>query len=364
MEIVHKNRKIRGTHQPVTRCSRIKKTEKKKRTSRKHPNDFLRQQFPPVAAHHIPKNSVIKLIESGFINSINNLSKLYGFKPKLRVSENYPFSITQLYNLALEEMQKRSVNVELVILQERNEYPVIATIKEINIGLTLYYVPLDALWQLHLKGKKETFNLLLSIYSYLYHIARMPLLNDDSYLHGTYDMMRQQYEDHDGEFEPEQIRETMQSFTKLRRVAPILNNEIANTGNLYDFTFRFDQFEPEDNFEKSLFSLAEKLLRLWRDFPNESFTSNNAAEFLYPDEEEIAYSDQFFSFCWAFDGWMMDQLLEWVNCDLQEKSVFELPFSIQKFDIEHTEILHEFSYQKQLLELLNELTNTLNQLYE
>ncbi|MBI3707387.1 MAG: hypothetical protein HY246_06880, partial [Proteobacteria bacterium] len=50
--------------------------------------------------------------------------------------------------------------------------------------------------------------------------------------------------------------------------------------------------------------------KLWRDFPNESFTTNNAAEFLYPDEEEIAYSDQFFSFCWAFDGWMMDQLLE------------------------------------------------------
>ena len=364
MEIVQKTRKIRGANQPASGCGSHKKRKKKKCTSRQYTNDFLRQSFPSVAALYIPKKSVINLIESGFINSINNLSKLYGFKPNLQVSENYPFSIAELYNHAIQEMEKRSANIELVILQEKNEYPVIATVKEIDIGLTLYYVPLDALWQLHLKGKKDTFKLLLSIYSYLYHIAKMPLLNDDSYLQGTYDMMRQQYEDHDGEFEPEEIWETMQSFTILRRVAPILNNEIANTGNLYDFSFRIDQFEPEDHFEKSLFSLAKKYLHLWRNFPNESFTSNNAAEFLYPDEDERAYSDQFFSFCWAFDGWMMDQLLEWVNCDLQEKSVFDLPFSIQKFDVEHTEIMHGFSYQKQLLELLNELSNILDELYE
>ena len=364
METVQKTRKIRRANQPASRCGRVTKRKKKKRSNRKHPNDFLRQSFPPVAALTIPKDSVINLIESGFINSISNLSKLYGFKPNLQVSENYPFSITELYNHALQEMEKRSANVELVILQEGNEYPVIATVKEIDFGLTLYYVPLDALWQLHLKRKKEAFKLLLSVYSYLYHIAGMPILNDNSYLQGTYDMMKQSYEDNKGELDDNEFGETMQAFVAIGRISPILNNEIANKGNLYDFPFRIESFVPADFFDFKMLEIAKKFHALWRQFPNKSFTSNNAAEFLYPDEEERAYSDQFFSFCWAFDGWMMDQLLEWVNCDLQEKSVFDLPFSIQKFDIEHTEILHEFSYQKQLLELLNELSDTLNELYE
>jgi hypothetical protein len=364
METLSTARRICRTDKSLSGCNNRKKGKKKKRTNRKHPDDFLRQTFPPVVAVPIPAASFIKEIEYGFINSVKNLAKLYGFKPNLLVTSKYPLCISELYNNALLEMRERSNNTRLLIVQEKAGYPLIATVKEINIDQSLFYIPLDALWHLHSQRKKEGFKLLLSVYSYLYHIAGMPLLNDHSYIRETYDMMKQSYEDNQAEFEPEEIQETMQSFTALRRIVPILNKEIANTENLNDFHFRIEKFVPAGFFDFKLLSIAKLFHSLWQQFPNESFTSNKSSHFLYPDEQEIIYSEQFFSFCWTLDGWMIDQLLEWVNCDLQEKSVFELPFSIQKFDIEHAEILHKFSYHTQLLNLLSELSDTLNELYE
>lgn len=364
MDTVQKARKIRAQHELPAGRSKYKKDSPKMRTSGEHAHDFLKQSFRHVTALAIPSPIVIKKAKECFINSVQNLSALYGFKPELVSDKKYPFCIAELFTNARAEMLKRSANVELVIVQENGEYPVIATAKEIDIGLTLYYVPLDALCFLHQHRKQEDFNLLLSIYSYLHLIAGMPLLNTHSYIKGEYDMMEQSYADNEGDLDEEEYREIMQVFTASKRFSSILNKHIANTTNLYDFLYRIEHFKPADDFDVSLHLLAKQFHALWRQFPKAKFASNNAGEFLHPDEEDDrAYTEQFFSFCWASDGWMMDQLLEWVNCELQEKSVFDVPFSIQKFDVEHSEIIHEFSYQKQLLELLSELADILNDLY-
>ncbi|MES2373397.1 MAG: hypothetical protein V4557_12505 [Bacteroidota bacterium] len=364
MDSIQEARKIRPQHKLSAGRISCKKDKAKMRTIGEHAHDFLKQSFRPVTALMNPSRVVIKKAKESFINSIQNLASLYGFKPNLVSIKKYPFCIAELFANTQAEMIKRSANVELLIVQEDDGYPVIATVKEIDIGLTLYYVPLDALRFLHQREKGDTFNLLLSVYSYLHHIAGMPLLNTSSYIQGEYDMMEQSYSDNEDEFEEQEYRGIMEVFTAAKRYSSILNKHIANTTNLLDFINRIEQFKPADDFDANLLSLSKKIHALWRQFPDEKFASNNAGEFLHPDEEDDrAYIDQFFSFCWASDGWMMDQLLEWVNCELQEKTIFDVPFSIQKFETPHTEIIHEFSFQKQLLELLNELADILNDLY-
>lgn len=364
METIQITRKVLRKNKHTSGRGRSKKSKIQERANRQHTNDFLRQSFKPVIATPRLDNSVCSEVEKRFADSIKNLGALYGFTPNLSVSKKYPYSITELFENACAEMNKRSGNVEVVIAQEGTEFPAIATVKELSIGLTLYYMPLDALWILHKQKKKAAFNLLLSIYAYLHHISGMPLLNKNNYIESTYEMMRQSYEDSEGECEPEVIQEVVYDFRLMERASPILNKEIGNTGNLYDFRARIKGFKVKGNFEKSLLAVAKRFNALWKEFPDTAFAQNNAAQFLYPDEEDTIYKEQYFSFCWGFDGWMMDQLLEWVNCDLQEKSVFELPFSIQVFDREHARITHEFNYQNRLLALLDDLSDTLKTLYE
>lgn len=363
MDIIQKTGKIRRRNQLPAGRIRYKKNKTQERSDCQYPDDFLSQQFRPVLNILNPSKKIINKHVASFYKSIENLSALYKFKPLLKTNKRYPFCIAEVFENAQKELLKQSQDLELVIIEDDNQNPVIATVKEIDIGMKLYYVPLNALMKLHQLRKNETFALLLSIYAYLHHHAGMPLLDQSNYVMNTYDNMKQSFEDSRDEFDKQEYQNTIRSFTIIDRVAPILNRQIANTGNLYDFLSRMEKFIPADSFDQSLHSLAHKFRELWHAFPDGSFTSNNAGEFLHSEEEDRAYLDQFFSFCWSFDDWMMDQLLEWVNCDLQERTVFDVPFSIQLFDTEQTKNIHDFTYPKQLLELLNELSEILNELY-
>lgn len=323
---------------------------------------FIKQSFGPVTSVNIPARSTIKKIERSFFNSLVNLANLYQFEPLIITGKKYPFNIREAFNDAQKKLSQIASDTNLIILHEMGELPILATLKEFDTGLTLYYIPLDALWKLHKNRNKAAFLLLLSIYAYLYQYAGMSLCTEYHYVYDTYEMMKQSYTDNEDGQELDDFREAMQAFSLIERASPIFNREIRNTQNLYEFEYRLNSFEPRCDFETNLHGIATRFLALSKQYTAKKFAETNCSEFLYPGEEDRGFLDQYFAFCWNTDGWLMHQLIEWANCDLQEKTHFDLPYTVQKFDSRQYEPSHDFSFHDTLINLLNDLSDILNEL--
>jgi hypothetical protein len=363
METIQQPRKIRSTNGLSARRSRSKKTKVEKPAAGLNTNAFLKQSFGSRTAMSLPSKQQMSRLENNFLWSVNNLGKLYGFLAPEMSLLPYPFSIKEYYQYALQQVAKSQSNVELVIVEDEQMYPVIATVREMDLSLTLYYIPIEPLLLLHRQNNRESCKLLLSIYAYLYQVAGMTLIND-GYIGNTYEMMQQNYSDNEHDLEEEEYNEIIRGFKILNKVGPIITAQICNTANLYDFSWRIESCKPVGKFEELLLKVATGFYKLWKEYPDQSFLSLSSGRFMQRNEDDLIFPDQYFSFCWSYNDWMMDQLLEWANCDLQEKSVYDLPLSVQRFDIAHQEVDHDLPLQKQLLGLLDELIDTLSELYE
>ena len=360
MEPIQAARKILRKNGPAARRCQSQKNKTPRSPRSNGTYDFLKQRFEPVPEVEIPSPGLRKRIENSFYNSLNNLSSLYGFTPLPSTNNKFPFNITQSFAAAKKEVAKKEGSLNLIILQENQQYPVLATVKEMNTGLTLYYVPLDALWQLHCNRNKPAFFLLISIYAYLHQTVGMALCKEGNYVGDTYHMMKESYENEEGDMDAQDYKESLQAFAVIDRVSPILNREIANKIHLRLFESRIQAFRTISLFDENLLEIATRFFELYSFHPDKSFAKNYCSEFLYEEEEERAIVEQYFSFCWSLDGGLIDQLNEWVNCDLQEKSVFDLPISIQRFDTPLTATTHDFEFETQLLNLVCQLADLLN----
>jgi hypothetical protein len=142
-----------------------------------------------------------------------------------------------------------------------------------STGTTLYYIPIEPIYQMLREPKhKQNAHLLLSVCSYLYHIADVPYYRQQgSYLYWLYEMHREWTEqDEDREDNERYVRE----FDKAELIGDCMEQKIFNPMNLTFFEKRLNTFESRDVFDRECLDVAQKAFALYSDYPNESIFRN------------------------------------------------------------------------------------------
>lgn len=342
------------------RRRRNQKNQKKTCATFPTTDAFLKQSFGSINAFGTRDSLEAFQVTKQIKRSLEYLHRLHRLPPVQLPSLAFPKNLYQAFgeSEALLYQQQPALHVELM-QDDKGKY-MVATIQELDTKMTLFYLPLKALWILHRQKNTEAFQILLGIYSYLYHQAGMATFQSGNYIWDTCECIEEYLINDETDIEKEELFEIKQEFTRFRRIAPILNKAITDPtpfGRLPTLINEYQAFTP---FASTLKNIAVALVNLHKACPNELFIQNLSSRWLYEQDEEPTYVEQYFSFCWSDKGWLMEQLESHVNVDLQEKSFLDVPCSVQLFDRPQKEVKHTMFYQEKILDLLNQLSALLN----
>ena len=131
--------------------------------------------------------------EKDFYQSLSQLAEHYGLNPISTKHLGYPYNIA----LALDDIQKQLKNKvrdweEIRLIEEKGK-TYFTSEERYNTGAILYYIPIVPLYRLSKNSKrKQSVQLLQSVCSYLYHLAKVPYYRkQDSYLFWMYEMVEE-----------------------------------------------------------------------------------------------------------------------------------------------------------------------------
>jgi hypothetical protein len=297
-------------------------------------NGFLKTSFLPKL--HESKTlqacqDTVKMQED-FYSSLCSLAKHYNIVPMPTGQFEYP------YNMALalwdmEEKLKQSFlhSPELRLLQDRNKTYFISE-EKYNTGTTLYYIPIVPLYQmLHDPKQRKNAQLLISVCSYLYHIAEIPYYRQqDSYLYWMYEMHKDWVEQDD---EIEEIQKDVLEFDKAELIGDRIEQKIFNRINLEVFEKRLNFFKCRDAFDYECRETAFKAFALYKEYPQENIFRNAPTNKENEnDDNETIGMEKYISFISDTKGWLYESIAESINNEFNEYGAMDEPAIIKCFD--------------------------------
>ncbi|MDN3588228.1 hypothetical protein QWY86_16205 [Pedobacter aquatilis] len=327
---------------------------------------FLRKAHPPKTGRPHAELKRYRKVENGFSASLSNLCTLYGLaQPKLEGL--FPMNIQKAFSSLSAELEEKDRDLKLRIMQDENGRVSLATLKTFNTKTTLYYLPLDKLWELMKKrDRKPESALLLSMLSYLYQVAGVPHYCENyAYLGEIYEMVAdwEAGQSEEGDQEDENYRKALeQHYSLLYSAGGILLSLMADGKNLHRFSGRVRRFRPRDETGEFLHACARGLLKLYLKFPRRSIMDRMAEPVREDTDDRVVRADQYISFYWSGNDCIIENVMEYVNCELNELCEMEEPQSIQYFDTPQSRENHNFSFEETFFCLLNDLTDILNDL--
>lgn len=297
---------------------------------------FLKTTFLPKLRENKTVQACVKTlkIQKDFYISLTELAEHYHLVPMQTKHFKYPYNMT----LAVWDMQeklKRSVlNWEEIRLLQDSKRTFIVSEEKCNTGTTLYYIPIEPLYQMMRdpKGKKNA-QLLLSVCSYLYHIADIPYFRqENSYLYWMYEMHKEWAEQDD---ESEETENYLREFDKAELLGDYIEQKIFNPMNLQVFQQRLNSFKCLDTFDRECREVACKAFALYTDYPNESIFRNAP---ISEQEQNDEYETQtiamqkYISFIADTKGELYQSIEQSINNEFNEYGAMDEPTIIKCFD--------------------------------
>jgi hypothetical protein len=356
---------VRHRPEQVAGRSRSKKRQTSTTTCDHAGYGFLRQSFQPLIEKDWKFSRKKNAVENGFFQSLSNLCDFYNLDITDYSGHLYPFNINMAYSEAVRQMDEKRKELHLFIIEEDNGTITLATIKVLDTGPSLYYIPVRPLAKLLEDTKtKKTGQMLLSVFAWLYQVVQVSYYwENSSYLSGTYSMIEQWVLESEGEYEEEEYREYQTDFRLSDYFGKKLIRSIRHPRHLVLFEKRVTSFKPIDTWESELANICGKALQLYKEYPNASIFRNICESIFDRDEEEnIVSPEQYLSFCWSFTGTLAEQVFHTVNADLQECGHIDEPQTIQSFATPQTEELHHLDFEDRLLTILDELVFVIKQI--
>ena len=335
-------------------------------------NGFLKCTFLP----KLKENNVQKLVlneqnliqiqskiaktESDFYQSFSQMAVHYRLNTMTTRHLGYPYNIA----LALDDIQKQLKNKvrdweEIRLIEEKGKTYFVSE-ERYNTGAILYYIPIVPLYQLSKNPKrKQAVQLLQSVYSYLYHIAKVPYYRkQDSYLFWMYEMASEWITSDD---ENDETPIYFSEIKQAEQIGDFMEQKIYNQNNLTRFKDHLKSFKAKDSFDNDCFMLARKIFSLYQQYPNATIYQNlqSNTETEEYESDTIVSMDKYISFCAEAKGLMFQTLFEAVNSDLQEYATMQEPRVIKKFDGSNITNNH-LDFENRLFPLIEELIYILN----
>jgi len=299
-------------------------------------------------------------LESDFYQSFSQMAVHYRLNTMTTRHLGYPYNIA----LALDDIQKQLKNKvrdweEIRLIEEKGKTYFVSE-ERYNTGAILYYIPIVPLYQLSKNPKrKQAVQLLQSVYSYLYHIAKVPYYRkQDSYLFWMYEMASEWITSDD---ENDETPIYFSEIKQAEQIGDFMEQKIYNQNNLTRFKDHLKSFKAKDSFDNDCFMLARKIFSLYQQYPSATIYQNlqsiiDTEEY---ESDTIVSMDKYVSFCSEAKGLLFQTLFEAVNSDLQEYATMQEPRVIKKFDGRNI-TNNNLDFENRLFPLIEELIYILN----
>ena len=325
-------------------------------------NGFLRTSFLPKLKETKTVQACKKTVKTqrDFYKSLSQLAEHYKIEPIQTNQFEYP------YNMALavwdmeEKLKQRVLNWEEIRLIQDSKKTYFISEEKHNTGTTLYYIPIEPLYQmLHDPKRKKNAQLLISVCSYLYHIADIPYFRqEESYLYWMYEMHKDWVEQDD---ETEEIEVYKQEFGKAELIGDSIEKKLFNRVNLQVFEQRLNTFKSRDTFDHDCWQMACNAFALYTEYPSASVFRNapiNEDPEREEEENEIIGMEKYISFIAHTKGWLYESIADSINNEFNEYGVMQEPTIRKRFDgkdVNNTNL----DFENRLFALLNDICNLL-----
>ncbi|MBT2621940.1 hypothetical protein [Chryseobacterium sp. ISL-6] len=345
------------------RCAGNQERQKEIVTDGHASNGFLKTSFLPRLKETETVQPCMKTAkaERDFYLSLSKLTKHYGIERIETGHFSYPYNIAlSIWDTKI-KLKNKVQNLEsLQLVQEKNK-TFLMTQECCNTGLTLYYIPVLPLFtMLKDKRRRKTALLLLSVCSYLYHVADIPYYRQEgSYLFWQYEMMGDWIEQDN---EQEGNQNCKDELKQAEWVGEQMEQKMFSRKNLAVFEHRLNHFKVGDEFDTDCLKVAKEAFSLYTLYPAESIFRNAKhmnAEDEDNYEQECVSMEKYISFWADSSGWLSESLSECINNEFNEYSELNEPTIFKCFDGSPLTD-NNLNFENRLFDLLDELIYSLN----
>jgi len=329
---------------------------------------FLRTVFLPKLKppQSLPDCGDAEKVEQDFYASLAQLATHYGIEPMQARDYGYPYNIAlSLWEVQRLLRQKVRHWDNLRLVRQDNKTCLISE-ERYDTGASLYYIPIIPLFHMLKDCRfRRSSHLLLSVCSYLYHIAKVPYYRqEDSYLYWQYDIHKNWVEE---EPEDEATRTYKRELHQAEWIGKRMEQKMRNRRNLTRLKARLDSYKPADGFDYDCWKLATDIFSLYSDYPGHSIF-RNIQLIKRPEADESDYEEyyqdtirmgMYISFVASTQGWLYEMLSECINNEFNECGLIEEPTIITHFDGGALP-LNDFDFEMRLFALMEELCYLLN----
>jgi hypothetical protein len=332
------------------------------RTAGHRANGFLKHRFLPFWA---VQTRNYRQVEADFFRSLAGLCAVYELPVPDVSTIEFPQNVSTAYMQVKEALQVKDKGADCIIMKDGSHSATLAVLKRFNTGMCLYYIPVRPLWNLVQTAQQQPLaQMLLSVYAYLYQIAKVPCYADiDSYMSYQYETIHNWIDEADDEDEEEkQYRDEQNEILQtLNNAGNRLVTLIRDKECLINWEVNINAYRQSENYDLETAGIADELLTLFKEYPNRTVFDNIHEELVEPEETERVRMQQYLSFWWSNNDCFYDQIFDMVNNEFGECGVTDEPVSIQLFDTPQTSILNDLDFEKRLFDLIDKLCSILNQ---
>ena len=295
--------------------------------------------------------------ERDFYKSLSQLAEHYGINPLQTQDYGYPYNMALAMWDAETKLKQNNINWDNLRLVQDSKKTFFTSEERYNTGTTLYYIPIVPLFQmLNDPKRKITAQLLVSVCSYLYHIADIPYYRqENSYLYWMYEMMNDWVEQDDY---TEETDSCIAEIVKAEWIGERIEQKLFNRINLQVFEQRLNNFKTRDTFDLECQKVACDAFALYAQYPHESIFRNAPSPHEDPyneeNDSETVGMEKYISFIADTTGWLYERLADSINNEFNEYGAMEKPTIFKRFDgsnIKQTNL----DFENRLFALLDEL---------
>ena len=321
-------------------------------------NGFLKCRFLP-KQEETPSVQDFKerlKIERDFYQSLSNFARQYNIEPIQTKDFGFPYNIA----LAMWDLEKKVEQVN----EDWNSFKLIRNNRKILFvkeeryytGTSLYYVPIVPLFQMLKDPRhKQNAQLLLSVCSYLYHIADVPYYRQqNSYLYWIYEMHEDWIEQ--GDEAEEDMQEFRREFKISKTIGEKIEKKLFNRKNLELFEKRLTHFKSHTDFDQDCYKVASDAFALYTKYPETSIFRNQPTpeQDPYNDDNKAIGMDMYISFVADTKGCLYDNIEESINAEFNEYGSIEEPTVYTP--INGTELSKaDFDFENRFFKLMEDL---------
>ena len=350
--------RVRPLDATPKRCKRSTERQTAIRTDNHVANGFLNCTFLPKLKATKTVQACKTNTERDFYTSLSQLAEHYQITPLQTESFGFPYNIVlSMWDLET-QLSRTHINWDSLNLVQNSQKTYLESKEKFDTGTNLYYIPIVPLF-LMLKDpkRKKTAQLLISVCSYLYHIADVPYYRqEDSYLYWLYDMMLDWVEQDDEQEEMEQYK---REIRQAEWIGNRMEQKLFNRINLKTFKQRLKQFKPLDAFDAECWDLACNSFALYSEYPTTGVFKNAPIPEQDDDYETIGV-EKYISFIANTKGWLYENIEDSINNEFNEYGAMQEPTINKPFDgSKITE--NNLDFEKRLFDILGDLGGLLQE---